>query len=186
MMLSTDPCNVYLEKDTLIDCSVAVNEPIKTILLTHCHFDHVLKVKEVKEKNNAKVVMQKYGAEGIEKRMLHRVLYSIDWFEVDLKFDEVLELEDFIAIHTPGHTIGCCSYYSKVTGNFYTGDTIFEGYGFGRVDLPTGSFETLKRSIDKIYKFCDKNRVKRICPGHGNVIDGNILDYLKELMNGMG
>jgi Zn-dependent hydrolases, including glyoxylases len=73
MMLSTNPCNVYIEKDTLIDCSIAVDKRIKTILLTHCHFDHVLQVKKVKEKNNAKVVMQRDDAEAIEKRMLHRV-----------------------------------------------------------------------------------------------------------------
>ena len=185
MRLSTNPCNVYIEKDTLIDCGITVNKRIKTILLTHCHFDHVLQVKEVKEKNNAKVVMQRDDAEAIEKRMLHRVFYPVEWFEIDLKFGERVEIGDFTAIHTPGHTVGSCSYYSKLTGNFYTGDVIFEGYCFGRTDMPTGSFETLKKSIDKIYKFCGENGVKRICPGHGNVIEGDIRGYLKELRSRM-
>ena len=68
---------------------------------------------------------------------------------------------EFMVIHTPGHTAGSvCLLYRNV---LFSGDTLF-CEGVGRTDLPGGSLEKLKESIQKLYKLPDSTIVY---PGHG-------------------
>ena len=77
-----------------------------------------------------------------------------------LKFGE-LELK---VIFGPGHSVGHVAFYSEADNLLIGGDILFKG-SFGRVDLPGGSMEVLKKTIfDRIFTL-PENTV--VYPGHG-------------------
>ena len=55
------------------------------------------------------------------------------------------------------------SYYFKDLNSIFSGDFIFYE-NIGRCDLPTGNYNIMKESINKIKKY---NNSIKIYPGHG-------------------
>ena len=86
-----------------------------------------------------------------EKYNLQENNYNIDGF-------------DFEVIDTPGHTSDSKTYYFKDDNIMFVGDFLFKD-GIGRMDLPTGSVNEMKKSLDKIFTY-PSNTV--IYPGHGD------------------
>ena len=70
---------------------------------------------------------------------------------------------DFEIIDTPGHTSDSKTFYFKDDKVMFTGDFLFKGT-IGRMDLPTGSVEDMKKSLEKIKDYPDDIIVY---PGHG-------------------
>ena len=69
---------------------------------------------------------------------------------------------ELVAIETPGHSRGSISYLGE--GALFSGDVLFAGGGFGRVDLPGGDFRILMQSIKRLLTYPDCTKV--YC-GHG-------------------
>ncbi len=152
----------YLEKKNL---------SVKLILLTHCHFDHVGAVSDLKDYFNAKVMCHKN-----EEVILKAVNDSTSFYgvmpvkipEID-KFIEDNDVIDFNNIkikvlHTPGHSAGSVCFYIEEDNFLVSGDTLFLE-SVGRTDFPTGSYEDLENSIlNKLYILLDDVMV---LPGHG-------------------
>lgn len=159
-----DPGGASLKLDEYID-SIG-REKIKYIILTHGHFDHILKAKRYKEFTGAKIVIGEYESEFTENMKLNLSRgKGVAPFKADilLKDNEKFNLGDleFTAIHTPGHTRGGMCY---IVGDvMFSGDTVMNGC-FGRTDLVTGSFEELRNSISKL-RALNKDYV--VYPGHG-------------------
>ena len=86
-----------------------------------------------------------------EKYNLQKNNYNIDGF-------------DFEVIDTPGHTSDSKTYYFKDNNIMFVGDFLFKD-GIGRMDLPTGSVNEMKKSLDKIFTY-PSNTI--IYPGHGD------------------
>ena len=86
-----------------------------------------------------------------EKYNLQENNYNIDGF-------------DFEVIDTPGHTSDSKTYYFKDNNIMFVGDFLFKD-GIGRMDLPTGSVNEMKKSLDKIFTY-PSNTI--IYPGHGD------------------
>jgi glyoxylase-like metal-dependent hydrolase (beta-lactamase superfamily II) len=63
---------------------------------------------------------------------------------------------------TPGHTPGSGIYLCQDFA--FVGDTVFEGGGYGRWDLPGGNYSDLTRSIDFILGLSEDIK---LFPGHG-------------------
>ena len=116
---------------------------------THVHADHITSANLIRNKTNAKICYgSKTGVKGAD-------IYFEDNQEISL--GELL----IKVIHTPGHTIGCVSYY--VDGYLFTGDTLFIG-GTGRTDFQGGSSENTYDSVTKkIFTYSDDTI---IYPGH--------------------
>jgi len=143
---------------------------VKAIYATHCHFDHVLAVREVKEVTGCKFYIHRddfplLESSAEEARKLLGVRYppppKPDGFVEDgdriSVGAEVLEV-----IHTPGHSPGSVCYLSGRM--VFTGDTLFAG-SIGRSDLSGGDLEKLLDSIlNKLFKLPDDTAVY---PGHG-------------------
>jgi glyoxylase-like metal-dependent hydrolase (beta-lactamase superfamily II) len=72
------------------------------------------------------------------------------------------ELE-FVVIHTPGHSAGGISLYSKKEKAVFTGDTLFKG-SVGRTDTIDSSCEDIIRSVKELSKLPEDTVVY---PGHG-------------------
>lgn len=104
---------------------------------------------------------------------------------VDLAHGEKLNLAgfEFEVRHTPGHTLGHCTFVLEDEGLVFTGDQLFAG-AIGRTDLPGGDFGTLMNSMrTQVMTLPDDTRV---LPGHGpettigreRVVNPFILEYL--------
>lgn len=127
---------------------------IKTILLTHTHFDHINGVEDLLKQTDARVFVHKkeaaalrYGGANIAK------IESGDSVKVgDL---------NITFIHTPGHTPGSQCFY--VGDRLITGDTLFIK-GCGRCDLPGGNPEEMYHSLTGTLKRLD-DQIK-VYPGH--------------------
>lgn len=68
-------------------------------------------------------------------------------------------------LHTPGHTPGGISLYSKADGIIFVGDTLFAN-SVGRTDIPGGNMTQLIKGIkEKLFALPDETVVY---PGHGS------------------
>lgn len=143
---------------------------VKYIMLTHCHYDHIMSLIPLKEKTGAKIITGDMGSRNIGNPDInltyHGLGYEIEGINSDiiLKDGEIFEMDGvkIKCIYTPGHTnCGVC-YLSE--NELFCGDTLFLR-SCGRWDLPTGDFKTLEKSIkEKLYVLPDETRIHS---GHG-------------------
>lgn len=143
----------------------------KYIILTHCHFDHILAVEKLMEKLDVKLIACKSEKENLlnssvnytDKYSRKPVSLSADIYVKDGDVVKSGELE-FEVIETPGHTSGGMCLYCKGESLLISGDTLFYS-SVGRCDLATGNEETLVNSIkEKLFILPDDTVV---LPGHG-------------------
>lgn len=134
-------------------------ESITDVVLTHCHIDHIGGVMPLLEVGSPKLYLHKAEAEPINSGDMSPTLGNT--FGADLppfKIDVILEegsLIDFGDIrlkvfHTPGHSAGSIVMKVEGSGILFTGDTLFPGGSFGRVDFPTGDSHKLVESLRRI------------------------------------
>lgn len=153
---------------------IVVDEDVKpvAIVATHGHYDHLLAVTELKLAYQIPFLMHKK-----DEFLLKRLISSAAHFsriavdpppKIDkyLKEDEKLAISHlkFDIIHTPGHTPGSISLYSKEAKTIFLGDVIFAGGGIGRTDFAYSNQADLVKSVKKILKLPKDTKV--YC-GHG-------------------
>ncbi len=120
------------------------------VIVTHHHFDHIGALKEVVENYQVNLYDFSNMSEGINK---------IDDFE-------------FEVIYTKGHTSDSITIYFKEEKVMFVGDFIFKNC-IGRTDLPTGNYNEMIYSINRIKTYPNVN----VYPGHGDITD---LEYEKK------
>ena len=138
---------------------------INYILLTHCHFDHLFSLNEIR--GSKKVV----GTKNCSFNMIRPEISlagpdALPKASCDIIMEDYSEMNfegiKVKCIETPGHTNGSCCYL--IENNLFSGDTLFMG-SIGRSDLPTGNYIELESSIkNKIYSLDNEINV---FPGHG-------------------
>ena len=141
---------------------------IKFIVLTHSHMDHIGALTEVRQATEAPIAIHQAEADSL-RRPQFRIMMA-PFSKTPPSPDIMLKEGDAIAIgkisfrvlHTPGHTPGGISLYTK--GIVFTGDTLFN-FGIGRADFPGSNYEQELESIaEKLMTLPDNTTV---CPGHG-------------------
>ena len=143
---------------------------IKFILLTHCHFDHIIKIDSWCV-CGAEVVIGKDDRAGLADPYVNCYLGFLglrDGYFGSARCvedNEVLFLgnEKIIVVACPGHTLGGVSY--KIGTNIFVGDTVFAGGGYGRCDLPGGDINVLEKTIIRLIT---KEDDAILYPGHGD------------------
>jgi glyoxylase-like metal-dependent hydrolase (beta-lactamase superfamily II) len=187
--------NSYITGDVLVDAGVLpmAVEPYKdriaTIVLTHCHFDHTARVREIARMCQAKVAIQMSDAAGLtddaRSLSLHFGARS-PGIVPDTILNEGETIGEFRVLHTPGHTPGSICLFSAMEQALISGDTVFTDGGFGRYDFPGGSRTELARSIDRL-SLLD---VEGLYPGHGVPVEsggsGHIAAARELLKSGYG
>ena len=117
------------------------NKKVIGVLITHHHFDHVGALEEV---------LKEYNTELYDYNNLEEKEYNIGPFKFEVIFN-------------PGHSIDSVSYYFKENRIMFVGDFVFLG-SIGRCDLEGGSFDEMKKSVDKLTRFSEDIT---LYPGHG-------------------
>ena len=141
----------------------------EAILLTHGHFDHIMAVKEVKEKYQIPVyACRQEEAMLAEPTVNMTAVYGRSCsIKPDVLLDDgqIFEAAGFSIqmFHTPGHTKGSCCYYIKDEGVLFSGDTLFCG-SVGRTDFPGGSSAEIVRSLHKLVDTLPEDT--EVFPGH--------------------
>ena len=139
------------------------------ILITHVHDDHIQAVQALRSAYpDAKLYMPE--AEKVllyrEDTIFHRVPF--EWTgDADfwVKDGDMLTIAGtrIRVIATPGHTAGSVCYYADEEALLFSGDTLF-CRGMGRVDLPTGSAQDMKRSLGRLVREIPDETA--VLPGH--------------------
>ncbi len=140
---------------------------IGLVILTHAHPDHCEAASVIRAENRALVALHK-----ADERM-----YAVFGGKVDLYLEEgELELGEGAKIklniyHSPGHSPGHITVYSPADKVLIAGDVVFYR-STGRFDLPGGSAEVLKQSIDRLSKLDIEYLLCGHPYGHPGIIKG--------------
>ncbi len=161
-----------LRAEPLIDFLTDRNLNPAAIILTHGHADHIIGLDLLREKfPKIKVYIHKLDEDMLTDPEMNLSLITGVHFQT-APAEHLLEENQTLCeasielkvIHTPGHTPGGISLYSKEQGIIFVGDTLFAG-SIGRTDFPGGNLQQLTSSIkDKILTLPDQTVVY---PGHG-------------------
>jgi glyoxylase-like metal-dependent hydrolase (beta-lactamase superfamily II) len=168
--------NSFLFENVLVDSGMLprgieqLKDTIELIVLTHCHFDHTARLREVARICNARVAIHGLDADGLMNDFKSLSL-QFGARSPGIKPDIVLTDGDRVGtlsvLHTPGHTPGSICLYHEGEQALISGDTVFIEGGFGRYDFPGGSRQQLENSIARLAEL----PVEALCPGHGRPVE---------------
>ncbi len=150
-----DPgCYERYEESTLVSFIEEKKLDVLAVLNTHAHIDHILGNQFMCSQFGVELYLHEMDLNTLRSVESYAHVYGFNAYKTSpepshyLKDGEVLRFGDIElkVIFTPGHAPGHVVFYCE-KGNFViNGDVLFQG-SFGRVDLPGGDLETLKRSI---------------------------------------
>ena len=169
------------EQNTLSDFISIENLKVKYLLNTHCHIDHILGCKFIKEKYNPV-----YYAPEKDLALLKHSQQQAQMFDIVMEEppnpDQFINESTVISLgnsklkflFTPGHTPGEFCIHLEKEKICITGDVLFNE-SIGRTDLWGGDYNTLIESIEKKLLQLPDDVV--IYPGHG---DSSTIGYEKQ------
>ena len=140
------------------------------VLLTHCHFDHVMFTADLQAKGAKVVCLDKelpnvntdvalFSLAGVPEKP-----FTVDQTVTDGQMFTLAGVT-FKAFSLPGHTSGSAAYLTENVGEkwLFTGDVLFED-SIGRTDFPTGSLAQMRESL---YRLKNLDGDYLIFSGHG-------------------
>lgn len=172
--------NVYVFEDIIVDTGTGQNmdyilksikeagksvDDLSLIVNTHNHYDHIggnryLDLEVAMHQNDAQAL-----EEGDEDVLLATMFgKTMEKMEVTRKLNEGDKIHDFEVLLTSGHTPGSICLYDGET--LISGDTVFSGGGFGRVDLG-GDMGDMRNSLERLSKL----DIQYLLPGHGPAVE---------------
>ena len=175
----------------VIDPSVSFSEvkatlgeaKVKYLLLTHCHFDHILMLEEWVERTGAEVIVGLLDKPGLSDPVTNCCERFLD---VDCSYygsavgvterDTLHFGEETVRIiATPGHTAGRVSYL--IGDALCVVDNVLPSVGFGGCEFPGGNEIVLFASISHL---CELEGEITVYSGHGvNTSLSEIKRYFK-------
>ncbi len=143
---------------------------LEYILNTHYHFDHTGANAYLKKRFGVPIAIGLKDAPYLKEA--HRAAWEFMInVEPSPEADILLTDGDVInlggislkVIETPGHTPGSVCFYNEVSGELFSGDTLFFN-SVGRWDLPGGDKKELMKSLKRLMELPGDTIVY---PGHG-------------------
>lgn len=154
-------------------------ESITDVLLTHSHVDHIGGVVPLLKQASPKIHLHKVEADMINSGDMSLTLGNTFGADIPpMKIEGVIVEGDILefgdlrvkVLHTPGHSGGSVCYHLAELGVVYTGDTMFAGGSFGRVDFPTGDS---RKIVDSLGRLANLENFDTALPGHMSPVRGN-------------
>jgi len=142
-------------------------ESIVKVVVTHGHIDHIGGLSEIGEHVKPPVLIHEKDSDPLRSLGVERVGF--------LKDGDVIQLgtRTLTVLHTPGHTSGgICLHDGEM---ILSGDTVFPGGYFGRTGLPSGSWQELVDSLERLARL----DVRIMLPGHGEPLFSDASSHLK-------
>jgi hydroxyacylglutathione hydrolase len=185
-------CNTYVIKD---DLSIIIDpgltqflpellqdlhrdgidpEDIDIIANTHLHGDHCWANEAFKKTSGAEILLHP-----VQKKFWEATVTEASRFfgvpAVEFTEDRLLDNDklsagemEFELIPSPGHSPDSVCFYCQSEKILICGDVIFN-QNTGRVDLPSGSADQLKQSIEKLSQL----EIEYLLPGHMEIVTGS-------------
>jgi glyoxylase-like metal-dependent hydrolase (beta-lactamase superfamily II) len=153
-------------------------QDITDIILTHSHIDHIGGVVPFLSENSPKIHLHRSEGNRINSGNMDLTLsdtfgVTLPQFRVDGLFDDKDTIDlgnvSLKVHHTPGHSSGCVCLEVLGESIMITGDTMFAGGSFGRVDFPTGDPKKLVKSLKKLSEM----KFEVALPGHMQAVTHN-------------
>lgn len=145
--------------------------PVKQVVVTHAHWDHLSALSGVVEATGAPVAMGQADAplvDGVAVQKGHDIDRGHGAPHVDIILHDGDELSlgsrTFRVIETPGHSAGSICLYCAEEGVLFSGDTLFSHGRYGRTDFENGSMDAMVNSLST--KFADIPDDVIVYPGH--------------------
>jgi glyoxylase-like metal-dependent hydrolase (beta-lactamase superfamily II) len=154
-------CYYLPEEKVLIDAGAYTDKKVEVLILTHCHCDHFTYAAKIIEEQKPEVYTGAKDVKALEK-MDERVIPEFAFNLTPIKAKPLKEgdvIKGLKVLETPGHTEG--SICLLKSGYLFSGDTLFS-MGYGRFDLPSGSYTKLLESLDRLREL----KYKHLMPGH--------------------
>lgn len=156
------------------DADFIAEAPVKTVLLTHCHFDHIYGLNELVRLNpEALVYTNEKGREMLENPRRNLSFYQGEPFTFSrMENVRIVSEGDRIPLgeghyatvyETPGHNPSCITY--EIEGYLITGDAYIPGVKTV-TNLPRGFKADAEASLKRILCLAEHPYPKTILPGH--------------------
>ncbi|MCC8088468.1 MAG: MBL fold metallo-hydrolase [Rikenellaceae bacterium] len=188
-----DPGNNNEKENSKISAYIEKNN-LKPVMIvnTHGHVDHLLGVDYLKEKYSIPFALHSKDKFLVETAPMQGRMYGFDIqtppaVDLNLQNTETLKFGNSIIqiIHTPGHSPGHISIYSRENKFVITGDVLFMG-SIGRTDLPGGDYKQLMQSM--LGKLIPLGGDVAVYPGHGRSssigVEMERNPFIAEVING--
>jgi len=158
---------------------------VSTLILTHCHIDHIGSAPWVRDQSGCRIVMHDPDADAVEEG--DPEMTAAGWYgtvfpptRVDRRLTgdhEIMHFgnQELHCLHTPGHTPGSMSFWFPAARLLIAGDTLFRR-GIGRTDLWGGDYASIERSIKQRLYRLDEDAT--VVTGHGP--DTRLGDEMRE------
>lgn len=173
--------------------STLSNHPVKYILNTNFHFDHVgdnkllcdKRATIIAHKNTRDVLESGWEAPEVAKIKFPKLPPETARYLPKICFEDTLSLyfngNSIQAIHYPlAHSSGDAVYWFRNQNIIHVGD-LFVLYGYPYIDsYHGGTVAGMIRAVDDILKLCDDKTI--LIPGHGNNTDRQALKEYRDLL----
>lgn len=148
---------------------------LKTIVLTHGHFDHCLGLLSLASAWQVPIAMHfadqflLQQAQASAKHWLKITCDPVPPANLDLEKIKNISLVDqeFEIIHTPGHTPGSICLLDRENKILFSGDTIFANNNLGRTDFAYSNRQAMNKSLKKLSDLKKEGLYGQVFAGHG-------------------